>query len=90
VEFAFEDSDSKTQDVGKMGDAECDLPDLWVTDEGPRFVTVYFREKYPRMPEPKAQEQPTTIIRIIPAPVRTSDEQDFDEIEAAEGPGADE
>jgi hypothetical protein len=96
VEVAFEDADKKvdSKELGK-GKVDFELPNLWVEYQGARFVTVYIRKKQEaaekeksekeRTPKLKPQEQSSTIIRIIPARLRQSAAEEFDEIEGAAG-----
>ena len=84
VEVTYEDSDKKVSPKDLDTKVEFDLPELWIDDPGPRFVTVYLRERAtaPAGREThKAKEEPTTIVLIIPAPVFRADVQDFDEFE---------
>jgi hypothetical protein len=67
---------------------EFDLPKSWKQSSGARFVTVYLRRKAPASDEvnrKKRQEEPTTIIRIIPAPVRQSTTDEFGELDSPGG-----
>jgi hypothetical protein len=86
VEVAFEDYDQAVNPKKlQAGENTFDLPELWAKQPGPRFVTVYLRERaLPPIMEPKtAREEPTTIIRIIPAPIRENAADEFGEVEAA-------
>src|SRR5882672_3546205 len=91
VEVAFEDSGKGTgSEPLKTTSIDFALPDSWAKDPGPRFVTVYFRrrgedepknaQKEPPSAKEKkttAKEKPGTIIRIIPAPVDQSAEDEL-------------
>ena len=64
---------------------EFDLPKSWKESSGARFVTVYLRRNAAasdEVKENKRQEEPTTIIRIVPAPVRESTTDEFPELES--------
>jgi hypothetical protein len=85
VEVAFED-DNKAVNPKELQAREITfpLPELWARQPGPRFVTVYLREKaLPPSVEPKKpREEPNTIIRIIPAPIRENAPDEFGELDS--------
>ena len=86
VEVAYEDLAQKVAPDDLIDHAaKFDLPASWREDPAPRFVTVYLREADPSATTRKGQpiEQPTTIIRIIPAPVGKAAAVDFEDDEAA-------
>jgi hypothetical protein len=90
VQVDFEGSDKPYDPKDLKAEVEFDLPKEWVDDAGPtgaRFVTVYLRKEPPPAPPPgeethKATEEPSTIIRMIPAATSKVAARYFDDIEA--------
>jgi hypothetical protein len=90
VEVVFEGVEGIAQPMKRWTsttkELDFDLPTLWAEDPGSRFVTVYIREKGATAEAArdaknlkKVQERPTTIIRIVPAPLNSSAALDYDD-----------